>query len=44
MAQIFPLYVSCLEKLDMFPLLDVKISLIRIELYCNCVLLLYGSV
>jgi hypothetical protein len=44
MVQIFPLDVSCLEKLNMFPLLDMKISLISIELYCNCVLLLYGCV
>jgi hypothetical protein len=36
MVQIFLLDVSCLEKLDMFPLQDM-ISRIRIELYCNCV-------
>jgi hypothetical protein len=37
MVQIFLLDVSCLEKLDLFPLLNMKISHIRIELYCSYV-------
>jgi hypothetical protein len=37
MVQIFFLDVSCLEKLDLFPLQDMKISHIRIELYWICV-------
>jgi hypothetical protein len=37
MVQIFLLDVSCLEKLDLFTLQDMKISHIWIELYRNCV-------
>jgi hypothetical protein len=37
MVQIFILDVSCLEKLDLFPLQVMKISHIMIELYCSCV-------